>query len=79
MFPSLLLRRAATAAPARVSRLTFLSDLPGLIDKARIQCGVPGMSIAVLHKNELVFAEGFGKRNEKNEPFTAEARKKEKK
>ncbi|GJJ70299.1 hypothetical protein EMPS_02648 [Entomortierella parvispora] len=72
MFPSLLLRSAATAAPTRINRSTFWSDLPALIDKARIQCGVPGMSIAVLHKNELIFAEGFGKRNEKNDPFTPE-------
>lgn len=29
------------------------------------------MSIAVLHKNQLVFAEGFGKRNQ-IDPYTIE-------
>ncbi|KAF9135330.1 hypothetical protein BGW39_003437 [Mortierella sp. 14UC] len=33
------------------------------------RCGVLGMAVAVLHKNELVFAEGFGKRN-KDDPYT---------
>ncbi|KAF9940965.1 hypothetical protein BGZ67_006203 [Mortierella alpina] len=41
------------------------------IEKARLECGIPGMSIAVLHKGELVFAEGFGKRNEQGDPFDA--------
>ncbi|KAF9284110.1 hypothetical protein BGZ88_010129 [Linnemannia elongata] len=35
------------------------------------RCGIPGMSIAVLHKNQLVFAEGFGKRNQ-IDPYTIE-------
>ncbi|KAG0005462.1 hypothetical protein BGZ80_005756 [Entomortierella chlamydospora] len=41
------------------------------LERGRIQCGIPGMSVAVLHKGELIFADGFGKRNEQ-EPFTAE-------
>ncbi|KAG0064432.1 hypothetical protein BGZ89_009099 [Linnemannia elongata] len=35
------------------------------------RCGIPGMSVAVLHKNQLVFAEGFGKRNQ-IDPYTIE-------
>ncbi|KAF9427765.1 hypothetical protein BGZ76_002201 [Entomortierella beljakovae] len=42
-----------------------------IIDNARVRAGVPGLSVAVLHKGKLVFADGFGKRNE-HEPFTAE-------
>ncbi|KAK3829962.1 MAG: beta-lactamase/transpeptidase-like protein [Linnemannia gamsii] len=50
------------------------NDLPGLkaiLEAARIKNGVPGMSLAVLYKGEIVFAEGFGKRNE-HQPFTKE-------
>lgn len=35
------------------------------------RCGIPGMSIAVLHKNQLIFAEAFGKRN-RTDPYTIE-------
>ncbi|KAF9183236.1 hypothetical protein BGZ51_004158 [Haplosporangium sp. Z 767] len=48
-----------------------LADLKEVLEKARVHCGVPGMSVAVLHKGKLIFAEGFGKRNEQ-EPFTVE-------
>ncbi|KAF9905736.1 hypothetical protein EC991_001339 [Linnemannia zychae] len=41
------------------------------IERAMHRCGVPGMAVAVLYKNELVFAEGFGMRN-KNDPFTVD-------
>ncbi|KAG0200578.1 hypothetical protein BGX28_006402 [Mortierella sp. GBA30] len=39
------------------------------IEEARINAGVYGLAIAVLHKDELIFAEGFGKRNDED-PFT---------
>ena len=75
-FPPLLILGAA---------LEFLVSVGGLpldnhvsfskwwetIELARNQTGIPGMSVAVLHKGKLVFAEGFGKRN-KNDPVTAE-------
>lgn len=48
-----------------------LAGLHGVIESCRLKCGIPGMSIAILHKGELVFAEGFGKRNEQD-PFTVE-------
>ncbi|KAG0220933.1 hypothetical protein BGX31_010376 [Mortierella sp. GBA43] len=50
---------------------TPLSDLSDILDEARIHCGIPGMSVAVLYKGKLIFAEGFGKRND-YDPFTAE-------
>lgn len=46
-----------------------LADLHDAIEKCRAECGIPGMSVAVLHKGELIFAEGFGKRNEQGDPF----------
>ncbi|KAF9905735.1 hypothetical protein EC991_001338 [Linnemannia zychae] len=47
------------------------SELRETIERAMHRCGVPGMAVAVLYKNELVFAEGFGKRN-KNDPYTVD-------
>lgn len=41
------------------------------IEKARVALGVYGMSMAVVHKNEIVYAQGFGKRSD-TEPFTPE-------
>ncbi|KAG0058615.1 hypothetical protein BGZ89_001143 [Linnemannia elongata] len=49
----------------------FLASLPNVLEKARADGGVKGMSVAVIHKGELVFAQGFGKRN-RNDPFTKE-------
>ncbi|KAF9432547.1 hypothetical protein BGZ76_010643 [Entomortierella beljakovae] len=42
-----------------------------ILEEARNQSGIPGMSVAILHKGKLVFAEGFGTRNG-IDPFTAE-------
>ncbi|KAF9990698.1 hypothetical protein BGZ75_000084 [Mortierella antarctica] len=47
------------------------SQLHDVLEKARAECGIVGMSVAVLYKGDLVFAEGFGKRN-LQDPFTAE-------
>ncbi|KAF9968884.1 hypothetical protein BGZ73_009116, partial [Actinomortierella ambigua] len=41
------------------------------IEKARINIGVQGMSVAVVYKGETIYTQGFGKRNEKD-PFTVE-------
>ncbi|KAF9143139.1 hypothetical protein BGX30_001259 [Mortierella sp. GBA39] len=49
----------------------FLANLPNVLERARADGGVKGMSVAVIHKGELVFAQGFGKRN-RNDPFTKE-------
>ncbi|KAF8949963.1 hypothetical protein BGZ52_004185, partial [Haplosporangium bisporale] len=42
------------------------------IERARLINGIPGMSVAVVHKGKIIFAQGFGRRNENNDPFTAE-------
>jgi CubicO group peptidase (beta-lactamase class C family) len=41
------------------------------IEKARVACGAYGMSVAVVHKGKIVYAQGFGKRNDTS-PFTPE-------
>ncbi|KAG0318385.1 hypothetical protein BGZ97_003885 [Linnemannia gamsii] len=60
---------AETTAVDNKSAKDFLANLPEVLEKARIEGGIPGMSVAIMHKGELVFAEGFGKRNE-TDPFT---------
>lgn len=37
-----------------------LDELPGLAERALDESGVPGMAIAVVHGDEVVFAEGYG-------------------
>ncbi|KAF9910100.1 hypothetical protein EC991_007232 [Linnemannia zychae] len=60
-----------TEPTANTSAKEFLANLSTTLEKARVEGGVHGMSVAILHKGELVFAEGFGKRN-KTDPFTKE-------
>jgi CubicO group peptidase (beta-lactamase class C family) len=64
---------AETTAVDNKSAKDFLANLPEVLEKARIEGGIPGMSVAIMHKGELVFAEGFGKRNE-TDPFTKDVR-----
>ncbi|KAG0028077.1 hypothetical protein BGZ82_008627 [Podila clonocystis] len=49
----------------------ILAQLRVDLEQARNQTGVPGMSVAIMHKGRLIFAEGFGKRNDKD-PFDPE-------
>ncbi|KAG0279609.1 hypothetical protein BGZ95_000742 [Linnemannia exigua] len=49
----------------------FLDSLPTVLEKARADGGIPGMSVAIQYKGELIFAQGLGKRNRKD-PFTKE-------
>ncbi|KAF9135827.1 hypothetical protein BGW39_011416 [Mortierella sp. 14UC] len=49
----------------------FLDNLPTVLEKARVDNGIPGLSVAIMHKGKLVFAQGFGKRNDVD-PFTEE-------
>ncbi|KAF9114664.1 hypothetical protein BGX30_006519, partial [Mortierella sp. GBA39] len=58
-------------SPSDPSAKIDLSGLSAILDEARIKNGVPGMSVAVMYKGEVIFAEGFGKRNE-HQPFTKE-------
>ncbi|KAF9106464.1 hypothetical protein BGX29_009399 [Mortierella sp. GBA35] len=51
--------------------MTPLAHLYEILEKTRVENGLQGMSLAVLHRGELIFADGFGKRNE-HDPFTAE-------
>ncbi|KAG9063691.1 hypothetical protein KI688_003802 [Linnemannia hyalina] len=60
-----------TTTPAPQDNKEFLANLPDVLEKARTDGGIPGMSVAILHKGELVFAQGFGKRN-RSDPFTKE-------
>ena len=52
-----------------------LADLHATIEKTRLQLGIPGMSVAVLYKGEIIFAEGFGKRNGQGDEYKASVRK----
>ena len=49
------------AALAR-SQTPSLDDLPALVDRGRAVWQVPGVAIAVVHNDEVVFAGGFGVR-----------------
>ncbi|KAF9922861.1 hypothetical protein FBU30_007004 [Linnemannia zychae] len=60
-----------TTLSENTSTKDFLANLPAALEKARIEGGIVGMSVAILYKGELVFAEGFGKRN-RIDPFTKE-------
>lgn len=62
-----------SVAIANKDKQEFLDNLPAILEKARADGGIPGMSVAILHKGELVFAQGFGKRN-RSDPFTAEVK-----
>ncbi|KAF9326308.1 hypothetical protein BGZ91_001997, partial [Linnemannia elongata] len=58
-------------ATANGSHGSFIENLPAVLEKARIEGGIPGMAVAIMHKGHIVFAQGFGKRNRKD-PFTTE-------
>ncbi|KAF9904293.1 hypothetical protein EC991_002844, partial [Linnemannia zychae] len=46
-----------------------LHDLRAVLDNYRVVGGIKGMAVSVLYKGELIFAEGFGHRND-SDPFT---------
>ncbi|KAF9097818.1 hypothetical protein BGX27_000910, partial [Mortierella sp. AM989] len=48
-----------------------LPKLRQVLEESRNQTGIAGMSVAIIHKGKLIFAEGFGKRNDRD-PFTVE-------
>ncbi|KAG0046136.1 hypothetical protein BGZ83_008658, partial [Gryganskiella cystojenkinii] len=56
----------------RQSSATMYQDWSDAIELARNQTGTPGLSVAVLHRGKVIYAEGFGKRNDNNEPVTAD-------
>lgn len=49
----------------------FLANLPKFLEKARTDEGIKRMSVAIIHRGEPIFVQGFGKRN-RNDPFTKE-------
>ncbi|KAF9568138.1 hypothetical protein EC968_002996 [Mortierella alpina] len=67
----LLTSPTANALPFDNRAATF-ADWLKTIEHARNLNGVPGMSVTVLHKGKVIFAEGFGKRNKENDPVTAD-------
>jgi len=62
---SILLLLSAAAESAKLNK----AELRLSIERGMRRIGIPGMAVAVLYKNELIFAEAFGKRN-KNDPYT---------
>lgn len=70
VLPSILLTQIA--CPSQAAKVP-LADLSRVLEKVRNSTGLPGMSFAVLYKGKLIFAEGFGKRNDRD-PFTVEVR-----
>lgn len=70
VLPSILLTQIA--CPSQAAKV-LLADLSHVLEKVRNSTGLPGMSFAVLYKGNLIFAEGFGKRNDRD-PFTVEVR-----
>ena len=53
--------------------MTPLAHLHETLEKTRVEAGLKGMSIAVMHRGEVIFADGFGQRND-TDPFTAEVK-----
>ncbi|KAF9551161.1 hypothetical protein EC957_010047 [Mortierella hygrophila] len=51
--------------------MTPLAHLHETLEKTRVEAGLKGMSVAVMHRGEVIFADGFGQRND-TDPFTAE-------
>ncbi|KAG0315912.1 hypothetical protein BGZ97_007706, partial [Linnemannia gamsii] len=51
--------------------MTPLAHLHEILEKTRVEAGLKGMSVAVMHRGEVIFADGFGQRND-TDPFTAE-------
>ncbi|KAF9120496.1 hypothetical protein BGX30_003135 [Mortierella sp. GBA39] len=61
---------------ATLSKVMVTPKVPYLetcsnIKRVMQRCGIPGMSVAVLHNSQLIFAEAFGKRNQ-TDPYTIE-------
>lgn len=64
-FASLIVAAPAYAETPEVSSHELLnpvdrSPLPEYIEQGREHWGIPGMAVAVVHRDQLVFAEGFG-------------------
>ncbi len=48
-----------------------VAQLPGIVEQVQAKTGVPGIAVAVVHDDELVYSGGFGVRNSKgSKPVT---------
>jgi CubicO group peptidase (beta-lactamase class C family) len=54
--------QAAAAAVAAGSVADALKELDRLAEDAMSRTGVPGLAIAVVHKDAMVYSKGFGRR-----------------
>ncbi|KAG0051454.1 hypothetical protein BGZ83_003739 [Gryganskiella cystojenkinii] len=54
------------------NRRALYQDWNDAIELARNRSGTPGLSVAVLLRGKVIYAEGFGKRNDRGDPVTAE-------
>jgi len=55
---------------SRRSSATEYQKWSDAIELAMNKTGTPGLSVAALYKGEMIFAKGFGNRNNKGEPVT---------
>ena len=50
-----------------------VQQLPGIVESAMQQTGVPGVAVAVVHNDQVIYSQGFGVRSTKtNEPVTTD-------
>ncbi|KAF9436041.1 hypothetical protein BGZ76_004952 [Entomortierella beljakovae] len=55
-----------------ILKTNLLPNLTKALQKGMKDFGLVGMSVAVLYKGELVYANAFGRRNEEGDPYTVE-------
>lgn len=65
-----------TGAPAQADTTDItkaVAQLPGIVEQMQAKTGVPGVAVAVVHQDALVYSAGFGVRNTKgSKPVTPE-------
>lgn len=50
-----------------------VQQLPGIVDNAMQRTGVPGVAVAVVHNDQVIYSQGFGVRSAKDsEPVTTD-------
>ena len=71
-----LIAGALAGAPAHAAETHIdeaLAQLPGIVESVQARTGVPGIAVAVVHGDKLVYSGGFGVRNSKGgQPVTPE-------
>ena len=63
-----------TGAQAQTDNVPLaLQQLPGIVENAMQRTGVPGLAVAVVHNDQVVYSQGFGVRNTTtNDPVTTD-------